>query len=129
MTTHQRDEAVLEALVSGRSLVDLAAALDTSTLAITRHVATARFQGRMAPVQQDAAVASSTVASFLQCAMLLNGTAVKDGLAYRELRLLLDKYGRTTAPAPVADDRLDQKTRDALAIIERDRWKTRTAEA
>lgn len=124
LTLDEQDEELIEALVSGRSIFSLTAAFDgVKYRELTRRMAAPEFKAKAAPVLADAVEAARMSSAFLSASMLLNGVAAKDGLAYKELKLLLDRQKDIQGDAEDAPKNDDEKTRRAMEVIEKQRWK------
>lgn len=123
LTLDARTDAILEAILGGGSAMDVRQPHEATALEVVGHMSTPEFKVRALAILGNALVAASMNADLLKAAMLLNGTAGKDGLAYKELKLLLDKLGNNVqAPEVKATDDKDAEAA-ALRLIEQNQWK------
>lgn len=133
LTAEQQDEELLEALTSGTSIFTLVKSYrGLKYRDLTRRAGSAAFAAKAAPALEDAVATARVSSAFLAAAMLTNGTAVKDGLAYKELKLLLDRQKDIQGDAQAAPQNDDEKTAQALEVVRQQRWKLQnpqTAEA
>lgn len=124
MTTDDQDEALIEALISGKSPFSLVLAFSGLRYRdLTRRMASPEFRAKSQPALEDAVAAARLSAAFLSASMLTSGVAGKDGIAYKELKLLLDRQKDIQGEASAASENDDEKTAQALRVVENQRWK------
>jgi len=123
LSLDERTDAILEAILGGGSAMDVKGLHETTALAVVDHMATPEFRARATARLGNALHAASLNADLLKASMLLNGTAAKDGLAYKELKLLLDKLGNNVQAPEQKKDQDPEAEAAALRLIEQNQWK------
>lgn len=126
LTTDQQDEALIEALISGASVFSLVKThANVLHRDLTRRMASPEFQAKAQPALEEAVAAARLSAAFLSASMLTSGVASRDGLAHKELKLLLDRQKDIQGDATGTPQTDDERTAAAIRFLEAEKWKTK----